>query len=51
MAAAETAVADDSLYLVLALVWCVFLVVAGWLFGHTAAQGEGEVKCRVPDDG
>lgn len=45
MAAAETAVADDALHLLFALIRSVFLVVAGWPFGHAAAEGEGEVQC------
>lgn len=43
MAAAEAAVADDGGELALALVRCVFLVVARWLLGHAAAKREREV--------
>ena len=50
VAAAEPAVADDPLHLLLALVRRLFLVVARRLLRHPAAQGERYVqRCFAPD--
>ena len=51
VAAAEAAVADDALYLLLALVRRVLFVVARWLFRHAAADWQCQVQRCLAADG